>query len=120
MTGSVAQYVADGVTPERLREVLGPRFDIDLGPPETVDRTYLDTFDGLLHQADLTLLWQARRLVLSDGQGRELAAADWRGSSAPVRVADLPAGELRESLRPVIGVRAACPLVRLRIRRPRD
>src|SRR4051794_41939287 len=109
MTGPVSQYLGDGVTPEQLCEALQPRFDVDVRPPETVDRTYLDTFDGLLHQAALTLVWQAGRLVLCDGEEHELAAADWPDPSALVRVADLPAGELRERLRRGGGVGAPNP-----------
>ena len=45
----------------------------DIGPPVTVARTVLDTFDGRLHRAGL-------RLELRDGPVRELGTA---GSGTP-------------------------------------
>jgi CHAD domain-containing protein len=118
MTAHVSHYLlTDGVTPERLREALQPRFDVDVEPARVVDHAYLDTFDGLVHHAGLALAWQAGRLVLSDDRQREIAAADWPRPPAELRIADLPAGELRERLRTVIDVRAASALARVRVRR---
>jgi CHAD domain-containing protein len=117
MTPSVQQYLADGVTPERLREALQPRFSLGTGTTEAGDRVYFDTFDGLLHQAGRSLVWQSGRLALFDGEDREVSAAECLAPSGAVRVTDLPAGDLRGQLRTVINVRAASPLVRLRVRR---
>ena len=118
MTARSGEYLlAAGVTPGRLREALQPRFDLDAGSAVTVERAYFDTFDGLLHQAGVTLVWEAGRLVLIDGHDGEAAAADWPRPAAPVRVADVPGGPLHDHLQAVIDVRAASPLVRVRMRR---
>jgi CHAD domain-containing protein len=120
MAPSASQYILqDGVTPETLRASLQPRFGLESEPGEAVDRAYYDTFDGRVRGAGLALVWEAARFVLVDGEDREVAAADWARSPEHVRAGDLPAGELHDRLLAVFGVRAAAPLVRLRVRRRR-
>src|SRR3954451_6704358 len=120
MSWRPGQYMLqDGATPGTLGESLQPRFGLESEPGEAVDRAYYDTFDGRVQGAGLALIWEAGRFVLVDGEEREVAAAGWARRSGPVRVGHLPAGELHDRLLAVFGVRAAAPLVRLRVRRRR-
>jgi CHAD domain-containing protein len=88
-------------------------------PPRAVRRVWLDTFDWRLHRAGLALE------QLHDGAVRELAllgpggerilalllAEETLAQRWPGPLDRVPAGRLRERLRPVVGVRALLPLV---------
>jgi CHAD domain-containing protein len=102
---------------ETLGEALDSHFELEADKSETVNRVFYDTFDGLVRAAGFALLWQAGRLGLADADGDETAAIDWPRSATAVRVADIPAGVLRDRLAPVIEVRAATVIARVRVRR---
>jgi CHAD domain-containing protein len=71
---------------------------------------FLDTFDGRLRRADLTLSREGARLVLREGQGGvAIAAWAWRRSRAPRTADELPPGEARERVSAVIRPRALLP-----------
>jgi len=111
------EYVLPGdVTAPRLRAGLATDFDLEAEPSKVVDRAYFDTFDGLVRQADMSLVWENGRLQLMNGDGREVACLSWPNAPTVVRASDLPSGALRERLAPVIAVRAATALVRVRVR----
>jgi CHAD domain-containing protein len=88
------------------------------GPGRVVDRTLLDTFDGLLHGKGL-VLWLERRtgagaLVL-EGGGEATLPVHLDGRS-PLPAAALPPGVLGDRLRAVVGERALLPRLRVRSR----
>lgn len=117
MAERAAHYVLpEGVAPGTVRSALEERFALEPGRRGVVDRTYFDTFDGLVRAAEMTLAWEDDRLVLADGDGRELATLERRSATEPVRTTDLAAGALRDRLAPVLDVRAATPLVSVRVR----
>ena len=89
----------------------------DIGPPSTVRRTVLDTFDGRLAAAGM-------RLELREGDHWELVLTDDASLPAHLAVTDvpssaasLPAGPIRARLGPVLGVRALLPFVSVTARR---
>ena len=65
----------------------------------------------------MSLLWEGGRLLLVDRDDRELAVLGLAAPTRGMRAADLPAGAMRDLLAPVIEVRAAASLVRVRVRR---
>jgi CHAD domain-containing protein len=82
------------------------------------DRTFWDTFDGRLHAAGLALVDTGSRIALTDAATHEeLAAADHVRSLRRLAAVDLPAGELRERLAPIVEMRVLTPSVRVRSRR---
>src|SRR5438270_12841719 len=83
------------------------------GRARRLDRTYYDTFDGLLHRAGLTLASDGGALELAErGTGTVRA----RETAGPARFAfELAPGPLRDALTPVVEVRALLPLVRVRM-----
>lgn len=83
-----------------------------------VDRTFWDTFDGRLRGAGLALVEAANRLVLVDA----LTDAEQAGGDRPRRARrllldDLPQGDLRDRLAPIVEMRALTPIARVRSRR---
>ncbi|MGO9297323.1 MAG: CHAD domain-containing protein [Streptosporangiaceae bacterium] len=91
------------------------------GRPQTVRRTWLDTFDWRLYRAGLTLEQarsaQSADLTLTGRDGEVVAAAPLpAGRGEPVRwpalLGALPAGPLAERLAPVVGIRALLPVAR--------
>jgi CHAD domain-containing protein len=74
------------------------------------ERIYYDTYDGLLHSAGAELAYADGRLSCGE---RSVALA-----APPGRVFafELPAGSLRDELEPLLDVRAALPIARVRSR----
>jgi CHAD domain-containing protein len=102
--------------PESAWAAVGSRYTVVAGPRRRQMRVWLDTFDGRLHRAGLTLASLSRsggsgELVLTcPGQVvRQTAAVRW-----PALIDEVPAGPVAERLRPVIGVRALLPVARVR------
>src|ERR1700733_705907 len=90
---------------EVVAAALQPRFVVAAGPEQTVARTWLDTFDWRLHSAGISLEYVAGGpLILQFPDGVRL--------QAPLAGAhDLPVGRLRDSLAPIIALRALTPVV---------
>ena len=90
--------------------------DLEFGAVRQSTRTLLDTFDGRLHAAEMTLQavqaadLQAGGLHLQLEQHGSLPATVIT-SAIPRFAADLPAGPLGSRVRAVLGVRALLPLV---------
>ena len=81
------------------------------------DRTFYDTFDGLLHAERLELVHESGRLALIETQsGHERAGLVTPPPTAPMLAAALPAGSLRDEVVAVCGVRALLPLVHVHSR----
>ena len=118
MTPRASHYVVPAdLAPEALRDALGSRIALESEASEVIDRAYFDTFDALVRAGGMSLFWERNRLRLVGRDDRELAAVDWERSAMTVRIADLPAGGMRERLALVIQIRAATLLVRVRVRR---
>jgi CHAD domain-containing protein len=85
-------------------------------------RIYLDTFDGRLRAAGLTVLHirdagadEAGLLVVLDSDtGAERAALAMPAPRGPLLALELEPGGVREALLPIVDVRALLPLVELR------
>jgi CHAD domain-containing protein len=105
----------DELTPAALRERLAARLDLEADGTQTFERAYFDTFDGRVRDAGLALVWEAARLLLLDADDRSQAAIDWP-EPVTVRAGALPGGRMRDLLAPVIDVRAATLLARVRVR----
>lgn len=81
------------------------------------DRTFWDTFDGRLHRAGLALADAGNRLVLMDAATQaEQASADHPRGARRLLAGDLPAGDLRDRLAPIVEMRALTPIARVRSR----
>jgi CHAD domain-containing protein len=99
-----------------VRAAIAPRFTVaPSGRPRTLRLTWLDTFDGRLHHAGLTLQHSAGSRV-SDytltGNDGEQITAQARGLRWPALADALPPGPLRTRLQPVTWVRALLPAAR--------
>jgi CHAD domain-containing protein len=101
-----------------VADSLGPRFALAAESRGEFQQTFFDTFDGRLHDHGQTLVHQAGRLALVNGDGHsEIASDEWARSREKLLVADLPRGLLRTKLASVVDVRALMQLVRIRGRR---
>jgi CHAD domain-containing protein len=92
---------------ERARDRLRSRFEISEGAPVELDRTFYDTFDGLLHAAGLTAVYEHGQLALIAADSGDARAAVAAAQPADrVFAVDLEPGPMRAALEPVIDVRA--------------
>jgi CHAD domain-containing protein len=107
----------EDLAPGTLLTALEERFALESDGSADVDRTYLDTFDGLARGAGMTVWWEDGRLVAADGDGREIATAEWPQAPAALFAHDVPEGDLRDRLERAIDVRAATPIARVHVRR---
>ena len=107
----------DCVTPRELGAALAGHFELESETGRVIDRAYFDTFEGLLHQSDISLLWEGGRLQLVNGDGREVAGLGLPCAPGTIRATELPPSALRDRLAPVIQARAATTLVRVHARR---
>jgi CHAD domain-containing protein len=100
--------------PERIAAALEPRFTVVRESSRRARQVWLDTFDGRLHAAGLTLRQVAGaasgELVLSTSAGADLACAALRVPRWPARIDVIPVGPLRDRLDPVVEIRALLPL----------
>jgi CHAD domain-containing protein len=107
----------DEMTLERAAETLKSEFVVDDDNRRETDRTFYDTFDGLLHAERLELVHEDGRLVLVETwSGRERAGVVTPAPTQALPATQLPPGPLQEALEGVCGVRALLPLVRVRSR----
>ena len=114
--GNPAQLLlTEGSTTEGVLEGFRDGLTLSAGRSRPFDRIFLDTFDGRLHEQDLALFVEDGRLVLADADTyTEVASGPVPGSYERVLVDDLPPGELRDRLTPILEVRALGPVARLR------
>ncbi|MBV9837001.1 MAG: CHAD domain-containing protein [Solirubrobacterales bacterium] len=86
------------------------------GVQET-DRTFYDTFDGLLHQAGLSVVHESGRLMaLEQSSGEELASLASAQPIEPLFANQLDPGPLRDVLGPIVEQRALLPLAHVHCR----
>jgi hypothetical protein len=107
----------DGLAAAAVADALAAQLPIVTQRASRTDRTFWDTFDGRLHAAGLALTSGAGRLVLAVADtSAEIAAGPQPRGAQRLFATDLPAGELRARLAPVVEMRALTPLVRVRSR----
>ncbi|MBV9423301.1 MAG: CHAD domain-containing protein [Solirubrobacterales bacterium] len=107
-----------GMTLEAVARALAGRFEVRDGrSARALDRTYYDTFDGLVHGAGLTLSHGAGTLTLSErDSGAERARLAMASPGERLLTGDLAVSPMRDQLREVVEVRALLPIARVRIR----
>jgi CHAD domain-containing protein len=104
----------DEMTLRGAGEVLAARLAIEDGVRCERDRTYYDTFDGLLRDAGLTLVHVDDTLsVSSQDSGIVRASLPMPAPTKPLFARELPPGPLRDTLLELTDVRALLPLVHL-------
>jgi len=104
----------DEMTLRGAGEALAARLMIEDGVYLERDRTYYDTFDGLLRDDGLTAMHADGTLsVTSQESGVVVASLPMRAPAKPLFARDLPPGPLRETLLPITDVRALLPLANL-------
>jgi CHAD domain-containing protein len=105
----------DQMTVALAAEALAGALPIRDGTRCERERTYYDTFDGLLHGAGISLLYEDGRLSLVErATGALRASLPTERPGKRLFPSELPAGSLRESLLEFTELRALLPLVALR------
>jgi CHAD domain-containing protein len=113
---------ADFLPPETLTlqaagERLLSRFEVGERDEVQSDRTYYDTFDGLLRARGLSVVHERGRLALIDRQNGGVRAAIMAPQPGHAMLPmNLEDGPLREALLSIVDVRALLPLVHVRSR----
>jgi CHAD domain-containing protein len=116
----VALLMPPDIEDDALISALRRHYDLNVESPRSIDRVYLDTFDGRLHAAGLTL-WRAAKPAVADvgltleepgGMSRPVTARPTRRDR--IRADDLAVGPIRDRLRAVIEERALVSQVRVR------
>jgi CHAD domain-containing protein len=107
----------DGMNLARVGQALASHLEITERGSGEVDRTFYDTFDGLLHERALVCSYETGQLSLVDlDNGQVVAASRMVPPTGPLLARDLVAGGLRDALLPIIDLRALLPLVHIRAR----
>ena len=107
----------DGIDASTAADQLAGHVAVVTQRAHRTDRTFWDTFDGRLHAAGLALVDSGSRFVLTDAAtSEERAAADHPRGLRRLATVDLPDGELRELLEPIVEMRVLTPIVRVRSR----
>jgi CHAD domain-containing protein len=107
----------EGLSAASVADTLAAEVPIVTQKAHTIERTFWDTFDGRLHGAGLALVEAGRSLSLVDEASGEARAGGMlpRGCSRLLGT-ELPAGDLRRELEPLVEMRALTPIVRVRSR----
>ena len=107
----------DELTLEGAAEALLTNLPVQEGGAHEVDRTFFDTFDGLLHDAGVSAVHENGHLVLVEhGTGEERARLRIALPVAPLLASELESGPLRDALTPIVDVRALLPLAHVHSR----
>ncbi len=101
----------EGLTVEAASSALQRRFAIRERELTETERTFYDTFDGLLHADGLVATHQDGHFYVGDSY-----EIPWPTAPRRLLANELSASPMRDALEPVIGVRALLPRARLRIR----
>jgi len=111
------QYLSDSADPSFLVETLADVGPVLAGESEVRHRVYYDTFDWRLYRGGLRL-WsdEAAQLRLEQLGSGQLRAVCQRVNT-PAFAEDLPPGQLRDFLAPVLDMRALMPVVEVALDR---
>ena len=113
MTGP--EFLPPGkMTLEAVAGAVDGSLEVREGEATETDRTYYDTFDGLVRGDGCSVVHERGRLALVDRfTGEERAAMPAAQPEQPLLAIALAPGPLREALLPIVDVRAVLPLVRV-------
>ncbi len=102
----------DGVPLAEAGEALVRTIGAQEGVEREVERTFYDTFDGLLHAAGLSVVYEEGRLALVEQESGEERAALAAGHPVdPLLAIEMAPGPLRDALLPIVDVRALLSIV---------
>src|SRR5690349_7844162 len=102
---ATALLLPDGLSAAGAADRLAALIPVVTQRAHTIDRTFWDTFDGRLHRAGLALAEAGGRLVLMDAATHaERASAAFPRRARRLLVENLPGGELRDRLAPLLEV----------------
>ena len=112
----------DGMTIEAAAEALRGRLAVRGRPARQVDRTYYDTFDGLLRGAGLIVVHDDGQLALVErASGTVRAKLNRARPTEPLFVRDLQPGRLADAVQRIVEPRALLPITEIHAReRPLD
>ncbi len=105
------------MTLEQAAQALQQGLSVAVAAERESDRTFYDTFDGLLHAAGLTCVHEEGRLSLLElDSGREVARAVMPRPEQPFGAGEVPDSRLCGALAELIEVRALLPLAQVHSR----
>ncbi len=118
--GAVEYLPPDVVPLAAAADRLAQHLPLKNGTSAYSDRTYFDTFDGLLHGAGLLVVHEHGRLSVRDrATGAERAGAALPLPPAPLLPIEMTSGPLRDALVAVVELRALLPLAHVHVRQRR-
>jgi CHAD domain-containing protein len=107
----------DDMSLDAAGEALISHLPVSEGATGETDRTFYDTFDGLVYGAGRSAVHERGRLALVDREsGEEQAGVLAPQPTQPLLALALEASPLREALAPIVDVRALLPLVHVHSR----
>jgi CHAD domain-containing protein len=115
---NVAEFLPpDQTSLDAVAELLSARLTVAPGDAQATDRTFYDTFDGLLRAAGRSVVHEHGRLsVIERATGLENAGQAMAPPTQPLLIGDLAPGRLRDALAPVVELRALLAQVHLHSR----
>ncbi len=115
---NVAEFLPpDQISLDAVTERLSARLTVAAGEAQATDRTFYDTFDGLLRADGRSVVHEHVRLsVIELATGLEDAGQPMPQPTQPLLIGDLDPGRMRDALAPVVELRALLPLVHLHSR----
>ena len=110
---SGADYLPpDEMTLQAAGETLSTHLSVNERGESETDRTYYDTFDGLLYADGLSVVHESGRLALVErNTGVEHATLTMPPPTQPMLPVQLEPGTFRDAVLPIVEVRALLPLV---------
>ena len=107
----------DEISLDAAGDALGAHLQVNERGDTQTDRTFYDTFDGLLYSAGLSAVHERGRLALVDRtDGTERAGQQMPQPTEPLLPVTLDRSPLRDALLPIVEVRALLPLVHVHTR----
>ncbi len=103
--------LGEGTTVQAARGALSRHFALREREPTEIERTFYDTFDGLLHADGRVATYEDGHFQVGDADH-----IPWPAPPRRLLANELPPSPLRDALESVIGVRALLPRARVRIR----
>jgi CHAD domain-containing protein len=115
---SVGDYLLpEGMTLVAAGKAVAELLDVRDGRACVGELAYYDTFDGRLHEAGLTAVWEEGRLTLQElAADRVVGRTQLPKPDGRLFAGDLPNGGLRAALEKLLGPRALLALVEIRNR----